>query len=240
MTSGLQSPTITGSAMLCPLRHAWCFAYQMLDYAYVGIISRRNVQIDVQGGMVLTVTLNSALDVTHHVHRADWDGVNRPHQVLTRPGGKGLNVARVLHTLSASARAIGLAGQAVRAGLAAAGVPADFTPIAGPTRRTFTVVDEAAGRVAAFNEPRPAVSEGEYPRPGRGRRRRAPADLRRGRRRDGLPWPPRPARRHPRAELVEQAASLGFGSTMFDASARYAENVAATAGVAAWGGGGAC
>jgi fructose-bisphosphate aldolase class II len=38
------------------------------------------------------------------------------------------------------------------------------------------------------------------------------------------------------AELVEQAASLGFGSAMFDASALgYAENVAATAAVAAWG-----
>jgi tagatose 6-phosphate kinase len=65
-------------------------------------------------------------------------------------------------------RAIGLAGgldgQAVREGLAAAGVPATLTPIAGPTRRTFTVVDEAAGRVAAFNEPGPAVTDGEYRR----------------------------------------------------------------------------
>ena len=118
--------------------------------------------------MILAVTLNPALDVTHHVRRADWDGVNRPHRVLTRPGGKGLNVARVLRTLGADVRAIGLAGgldgQAVREGLAAAGVPATFTPIAGTTRRTFTVVDEAAGRVAAFNEPGPAVADGEYRR----------------------------------------------------------------------------
>jgi tagatose 6-phosphate kinase len=118
--------------------------------------------------MILAVTLNPALDVTHHVRHADWDGVNRPHRVLTRPGGKGLNVARVLRTLGADVRAIGLAGgldgQAVREGLAAAGVPATFTPIAGLTRRTFTVVDEAAGRVAAFNEPGPAVAHGEYRR----------------------------------------------------------------------------
>jgi tagatose 6-phosphate kinase len=116
--------------------------------------------------MILAVTLNPALDVTHHVRHADWDGVNRPYQVLTRPGGKGLNVARVLRTLGADVRAIGLAGglngQAVHDGLAAAGVPASFAPIAGATRRTFTVVDEAAGRVAAFNEPGPAVTDGEY------------------------------------------------------------------------------
>jgi len=140
----------------------------MLDYACVGSISRKNVHIDAQDGMILAVTLNPALDVTHHVRHADWDGVNRPHQVLTRPGGKGLNVARVLRTLGADVRAIGLAGgldgQAVRDGLAAAGVPAAFTPIAGQTRRTFTVVDEAAGRVAAFNEPGPPVSDDEYRR----------------------------------------------------------------------------
>jgi tagatose 6-phosphate kinase len=116
--------------------------------------------------MILAVTLNPALDVTHHVRHADWNGVNRPYQVLTRPGGKGLNVARVLRALGADVRAIGLAGglngQAVLEGLAAAGVPATFTPIAGPTRRTFTVVDEAAGWVAAFNEPGPAVAESEY------------------------------------------------------------------------------
>jgi fructose-bisphosphate aldolase class II len=38
------------------------------------------------------------------------------------------------------------------------------------------------------------------------------------------------------ADLIEQAAALGFGSAMFDASALgYDENVAATAAVAAWG-----
>lgn len=139
----------------------------MLDYACVDSIPRKNVQMFARvGGMILAVTLNPALDVTHHVRHADWDGVNRPHRVLTRPGGKGLNVARVLRTLGADVRAIGLAGglngQAVCEGLTAAGVPATFTPIAGPTRRTFTVVDEAAGQVAAFNEPGPVVREDEY------------------------------------------------------------------------------
>src|ERR1700733_6424513 len=168
MTSGLQSPTTTRSAMRPPLLLPWYFAHLMLDYACVGSISRRNVHCVARRGMILAVTLNPALDVTHHVRHADWNGVNRPYRVLTRPGGKGLNVARVLRTLGADVRAIGLAGgldgQAVLEGLAAAGVPATFTPIAGPTRRTFTVVDEAAGRVAAFNEPGPAVAHGEYRR----------------------------------------------------------------------------
>jgi tagatose 6-phosphate kinase len=116
--------------------------------------------------MILAVSLNPALDVTHHVAGVDWAGVNRPRQVTTAPGGKGLNVARTLRALGADVQVIGLAGgvtgAAVRAGLAAAGVPCAFTPIAGETRRTFAVVDTSSHDTALFNEPGPAVAAGEY------------------------------------------------------------------------------
>jgi tagatose 6-phosphate kinase len=116
--------------------------------------------------MILCVTLNPALDITHHVPGADWAGVNRPDQVRDRPGGKGLNVARVLRALGADVLVLGLAGGAagdeVRAGLEAAGVPSRFTPIAGATRRTFTVVDRVRGQAASFHEPGPAVEAGEW------------------------------------------------------------------------------
>src|SRR5437763_1016209 len=56
----------------------------------------------------------------------------------------------------------GVTGEAVAAGLAAAGVPGSFTPIAGPTRRTFAVVDTASHDTALFSEPGPAVRAGEY------------------------------------------------------------------------------
>jgi tagatose 6-phosphate kinase len=116
--------------------------------------------------MILAVSLNPALDVTHHVAGVDWAGVNRPIGVAAAPGGKGLNVARTLHALGCDVLVAGLAGgvtgEAVRAGLAAAGVPGTFTPIAGETRRTFAVVDTASHDTALFNEPGPAVSAGEY------------------------------------------------------------------------------
>src|ERR1700747_3518668 len=90
--------------------------------------------------MILVVSLNPALDITHHVAGVDWSGVNRPQRVSTAPGGKGLNVARTLHALGADVRVVGLAGgivgEAVAAALAAAGVAGAFTPIAGQTRRT--------------------------------------------------------------------------------------------------------
>src|SRR5437660_22253 len=59
--------------------------------------------------MILVVSLNPALDVTHHVAGVDWSGVNRPRRVATAPGGKGLNVARTLHALDSDVRVSGLA-----------------------------------------------------------------------------------------------------------------------------------
>src|SRR6266699_5903710 len=81
---------------------------------------------DAPAPMILAVSLNPALDVTHHVAGVDWSGVNRPRQVTVAPGGKALNVARTLHALGGEVLVIGLAGgvtgEAVRAGLAGFGV----------------------------------------------------------------------------------------------------------------------
>jgi tagatose 6-phosphate kinase len=131
-----------------------------------GSIRRPPTRVRSRRLVILVVTLDPALDVTHQVPGADWSGVNRSAAVRTRPGGKGLNVARTLRALGAQVHAIGflggLTGQAVRSGLDEAGVPATFTPITGCTRRTFTVVDDARGRVAGFYEPGPAVTCEEY------------------------------------------------------------------------------
>jgi tagatose 6-phosphate kinase len=116
--------------------------------------------------MILVVALNPALDVTHHVPGVDWSGVNRPAQVRAAPGGKGLNVARTLRALGSDTLVVGLAGgvtgDAVRARLAGAGVPAVFAGIAGETRRTFAVVDTHRHETALFNEPGPQVSQPEW------------------------------------------------------------------------------
>ena len=116
--------------------------------------------------MILVVTLNPALDVTHHVPGVDWDGVNRPAATRAQAGGKGLNVARTLRTIGAQVQVIGLAGgitgEQVVSALGELGVPGAFTRIGGETRRTFAVVDTARGGTALFNEPGPAVGPDEY------------------------------------------------------------------------------
>jgi tagatose 6-phosphate kinase len=114
--------------------------------------------------VIVVVCLNPALDVTHHVDAVDWGGVNRPRAVRARPGGKGLNVARTLRTLGVDVLVLGLAGGITGAGVEAAlreqCVPAAFTPVAGETRRTFSVVDDRG--VTAFHEAGPTIGEEEF------------------------------------------------------------------------------
>ena len=81
------------------------------------------------------------------------------------PGGKGVNVARVLQALGADVLLTGLAGghtgNEVTSALRALGVPAAFAATTGETRRTFAVVDSGRGETAIFNEPGPRVSPAE-------------------------------------------------------------------------------
>ena len=118
--------------------------------------------------MILVVSLNPALDVTHYVAGVDWSGVNRPHSVDVQAGGKGLNVARTLRALGQPVTLTGLVGgltgHGLLGGLANAGIDAALTQIAGETRRTFAVSDTVSGETALFNEPGPVIGEGEYER----------------------------------------------------------------------------
>lgn len=113
--------------------------------------------------MILTVTLNAALDVTYTVDELRPHASNRVRAVATRAGGKGVNVARVLHTLGHDVVATGLCGGAagaqIRDELAVAGVAADFAVVGGESRRTVTVVD---GDATVLLEPGPHVTAQEF------------------------------------------------------------------------------
>jgi tagatose 6-phosphate kinase len=120
--------------------------------------------------VIITVTLNTALDVTYRVPSLRPHTTHRVLDTVERPGGKGVNVARVLaalgHRTTVTGFAGGPAGGELRRGLAA--VPhADLltdalVPVAGATRRTVGVVDEATGDTTMFNEPGPTVSPAEW------------------------------------------------------------------------------
>ncbi|TQL67001.1 tagatose 6-phosphate kinase [Nocardioides albertanoniae] len=113
--------------------------------------------------MILTITLNPALDVTYRVDEIVLHGSHRVRSVHERAGGKGVNVSRVLHQLGHATTATGLLGgvigEQVRADLDAAGLDSAFVSIAGTTRRTVAVADP--DDVTIFNEPGPTVTAAE-------------------------------------------------------------------------------
>lgn len=114
--------------------------------------------------MIVVLTANPALDLTYQVPELIPGTTHRP-AVRSRAGGKGVNVARTLHTLGHGVLAVlplgGPEGSAIRGELARAAIPVRSTPIAGATRRTVTVV-EAAGTATAFNEAGPDLSAEEW------------------------------------------------------------------------------
>ncbi|MGW1007376.1 1-phosphofructokinase family hexose kinase [Streptomyces sp. NPDC002520] len=116
--------------------------------------------------MILTVTLNAALDLTYRVDRLRPLGSNRVRTVVERAGGKGVNVSRVLHALGHQTVVTGLAGGAagiaLRRELSAARLPEHLLAIIGETRRTVAVVDESAGDTTILLEPGPVVRPEEW------------------------------------------------------------------------------
>ncbi|MFI2203707.1 1-phosphofructokinase family hexose kinase [Streptomyces sp. NPDC020192] len=112
--------------------------------------------------MILTVTLNTALDITYRVRSLRPHASHRVSEVIERPGGKGVNVARVLaalgHEVTVTGFAGGGAGREVRDRLAGIPLLTDaLLPVAGATRRTIAVVDELSGDTTQLNEPGPQI-----------------------------------------------------------------------------------
>ncbi|NBE54643.1 1-phosphofructokinase family hexose kinase [Streptomyces boluensis] len=119
--------------------------------------------------MILTVTLNTALDITYRVPRLTPHASHRVTEVTERPGGKGLNVARVLAALGHPATVTGFVGGAtgrsLREQLAEVeGVRDALLEVSGATRRTVAVVDERSGDTTQLNEPGPLITADDWAR----------------------------------------------------------------------------
>ena len=60
--------------------------------------------------MIYTVTLNPAMDKTVEIPSLTIDAVNRIASMRTDPGGKGINVSKVIGKLGAKSIATGILG----------------------------------------------------------------------------------------------------------------------------------
>lgn len=118
--------------------------------------------------MILTVTLNAAIDRTVAVPNFRLGRRHRAVESRTVAGGKGINVARALRLLGRPVIAAGFAGgptgNRVLEQLRRESILTDFTWIAGETRINMAVVDPTSGEQTEINERGPAVSPEEVER----------------------------------------------------------------------------
>ncbi len=115
--------------------------------------------------MILTVTLNTAIDKTLAVPNFRLGRRHRTVEQTTMPGGKGVNVARVLKALGAPVIATGLAGGAtgtrIVEQLTGFAVLSDFVRIREESRTNTAVIDPTTGEQTEINERGPSVSAQE-------------------------------------------------------------------------------
>jgi 1-phosphofructokinase/tagatose 6-phosphate kinase len=115
--------------------------------------------------VIVTVTLNAALDRTLTVPHFQRGHRHRASDVLTLAGGKGINVARALKRLDVPVVATGLAGG--RTGtriveeLTSEAILNDFVRIGAESRTSTAVVDPTEGSYTEINEWGPKVTADE-------------------------------------------------------------------------------
>jgi 1-phosphofructokinase family hexose kinase len=118
--------------------------------------------------VILTVTLNAAIDRTVAVPNFRLGHRHRAVESRTVAGGKGVNVARALTLLGRPVIATGFVGgptgSRVLEQLEEESVLTDFTRIASETRINLAVIDPTSGEQTEINERGPAVSPEEVKR----------------------------------------------------------------------------
>src|SRR5213078_3365307 len=115
--------------------------------------------------MIITVTLNAAIDRTLAVPNFRLGRRHRAVEQTAMAGGKGVNVARVLKALGQPVIATGVAGGAtgtrIIEQLTSEAILNDFVRIREESRTSTAVVDPTSGEQTEINERGPAVSEAE-------------------------------------------------------------------------------
>jgi 1-phosphofructokinase family hexose kinase len=118
--------------------------------------------------VILTVTLNAAVDKTYTVENFTIDRVHRPSSWRIVAGGKGINVARVYQELGGEVVATGFIGghngEFIQEGLRAEHIKSDFVRTAGESRVCIAILDPVRKTQTELNEVGPEITEDEIDR----------------------------------------------------------------------------
>jgi 1-phosphofructokinase family hexose kinase len=113
--------------------------------------------------MIVTLTLNPAIDQTLVLPRFVAGDTLRVKSSRFDPGGKGINVSRVIKELGGESTAMGFApgglGRYVEHTLEEKGIDCDFVHTKGETRTNITILDESRHVHTILSDPGPPTDE---------------------------------------------------------------------------------
>lgn len=113
--------------------------------------------------MILTLTLNAAIDRTYRINGFKLDVVHRPEECWIVAGGKGVNVARVVTRLGGQAVATGFLGghngEFIAESLRSEGIRDAFVRVQGESRTCIAAVDQDKRTQTEINEVGPPISQ---------------------------------------------------------------------------------
>jgi 6-phosphofructokinase 2 len=118
--------------------------------------------------VIYTIALNPAIDRTFWVGCIDFDDSNRVEEERRYPGGKGIDISRVLTNLGLPNRALGFcggyAGDELECRLIIDGVDIDFIRITGETRTNIVIHEGCTGRQMLLTTSGPEINPYELSR----------------------------------------------------------------------------
>ncbi|AGB42421.1 1-phosphofructokinase [Halobacteroides halobius DSM 5150] len=113
--------------------------------------------------MIITVTLNPAVDKTIYVEDFKLGNLNRIKEVRKDPGGKGINVSKVVAKLGSKTVALGFlggsSGEFVANSLNDSPIRDQFIRLEGETRTNLKMIDTITGQETEINEPGAKVKQ---------------------------------------------------------------------------------
>lgn len=113
--------------------------------------------------MVVTVTLNPAIDKTIEINHFEIGALNKVENSIQDPGGKGINVSKVIESLGGDSVATGFlggsAGQYIQNALKKLKISNDFIEIQNETRTNLKIFDRMSSDTTEVNEPGPYVNK---------------------------------------------------------------------------------
>lgn len=112
--------------------------------------------------MIITVTLNPAIDKTVEINNVHINSVNRVSSVRLDAGGKGINVSKIIVSLGGKSKALGFlggrAGTFIKNYLDEMHIENEFVVVDGETRTNLKIVDPVERTNTDINEMGPQIT----------------------------------------------------------------------------------